>query len=647
MSQVTAGHSTPGREPLMFGRYRLLGRLAAGGMAEVWAAQLLATGGFCKSMVIKRVLPELAENETFLRMLMSEARVAARLSHANICSVFELGNVDGEYYIAMEYLRGAPLMELLRTGPLTPELAVSILTGACDGLHYAHEQRDSSGQLLGLIHRDVSPHNLFVTVDGVVKVLDFGIAKVDDGQSDRTEAGKVKGKLPYMSPEQLAAEDLDRRSDVWSLGVVLWECLAGRRLFGGASPAFAVDAIRNANVPSLASLGVHAPGFDDVLSRALCRQREWRYATAAELRRAMLEALLPKLPAAPDALAHLVWDRAGDKVRSHDRLFEDEDGTEPTLDDVVRRLPLRAEATEPSLELVLGEAELVAPGAIAPGDGAVAGARTAIAPVATSPEIEPPAAIAADAAAAAADEVPRGRRRPGPWLIGAGVLVAAAATLIIAGGGHGSGGSSSAVDPATPAVAGGGPPSARTATAHPAAPAHATAPAHPAAPARHAAEPDRHAAEPDRHAAEPDRAAPAHVAAPDHAAPAHVAAPHRATEPAHHAAPDHATEPAEPTHHATAHHATTHHAHPHPTRTAAAETHAAAPALARPGHLSIDAQPWATIYVDGKKLGVTPIVGASLPAGDHSVKAIAQDGKSRSFHVRVEPGGNVRKRVTW
>src|SRR5215471_2436488 len=148
MASQPAGRGAVDRAAQMFGRYRLLGRLAAGGMAEVWAAQLLAAGGFAKSMVIKRVLPELAENPAFLRMLMSEARVAARLSHQNICSVFELGDVDGEYYIAMEYLRGAPLTELVRDGNLPIAAAAAIVAQACDGLHYAHEQRDAAGQLL-------------------------------------------------------------------------------------------------------------------------------------------------------------------------------------------------------------------------------------------------------------------------------------------------------------------------------------------------------------------------------------------------------------------------------------------------------------------------------------------------------------------
>ncbi|HUQ01044.1 MAG TPA: serine/threonine-protein kinase, partial [Kofleriaceae bacterium] len=389
---------------IMFGRYRLCGRLAAGGMAEVWAAQLLAPGGFVKPMVIKRVLPELAENQSFMKMLMTEARVAARLSHANVCSVFELGEVNHEYYIAMEYLRGAPLSHLLKNGgALPPDMAVALVAMACDGLHYAHEQRDQGGNLLGLVHRDVSPHNLFVTVDGVVKVLDFGIAKVDDGISERTEEGKVKGKLTYMSPEQLAAESLDRRTDVWALGVVLWELLTGKRLFGGGGPADTVDGIRNAKVPKLAGMGpVHAR-LDAVIAHALRVERPQRFATAAELRRAMLEALLPEQPATNDQIVHVVWERCGNEVRLNDRRFDDDGGDTdlraPTAAtssmlagangmDALDRLPLRAEETEPSIpsvERMLG-AEALNPRAAMP---TVADWRTpAAAPVDTSPEIE-------------------------------------------------------------------------------------------------------------------------------------------------------------------------------------------------------------------------------------------------------------------
>src|SRR5688500_11150463 len=451
MTQVARG-STQGRD-IMFGRYRLLGRIAAGGMAEVWAAQLLAAGGFCKSMVIKRVLPELAENPSFLRMLMTEARVAARLSHTNICSVFELGDVDGEYYIAMEYLRGAPLTHLLKAGGgLDPAAAVSIVAQACDGLHYAHEQRDASGNLLGLVHRDVSPHNLFVTVDGILKVLDFGIAKVDDGSSERTEAGKVKGKLAYMSPEQLAADALDRRSDVWSLGAVLWELVTGRRLFAGG-PAQLVDGIRNARVPTLASAGIDCPALDDVLARAICR-KEWRYATVADLRKAMLAAIMPLVPAPPDEIAQLVWARCGDEIRSQDKRFEQVEAN--GIDPVVDRLPLRAEQTQVSQEMYVRDGE-DASGLAAVIENAEPVLRRSRAPTAdTSPEVPAAvalemqeeeerraeaaaeaaaayaaeAAVAAEAAAAAMASATSGRKRIVTLIVAAAVLGMAVGVVV-------------------------------------------------------------------------------------------------------------------------------------------------------------------------------------------------------------------------
>ncbi len=570
---------------MMFGRYRLVGRLAAGGMAEVWAAELVAVGGFRKAMVIKRVLPELAVNPSFLRMLMSEARVAARLSHTNICSVFELGEVDGEHYIAMEYLRGASLLDLMRLGPLPPAVASAIVAQACEGLHYAHEQRDPSGQLLGLVHRDVSPHNLFVTVDGVVKVLDFGIAKVDDGSTERTEVGKVKGKLPYMSPEQLAAEPLDRRSDVWALGVVLWEAMAGRRLFGGASPAFAVDAIRNATVPRLASVGVDAPGFDDILGRAICRHREWRFGNAAELRRALLEALLPATAAPSDVLAAMVWERAGDAIRGHDRMFE----YGGVLDEsaVVDRLPLRAEATEPSIELSFASES---------DRSRVASARppaSAIDSPVTSPEVRSGLTGMVDDAPAPARGVervaPRPRRRWSLAII-AGIGIAAIA-IVVARETH---------DP-DPAVA----------LTHPTAPAPTAAP--PAPPPAPPPTPTVTAIELPTSPA--GSAAPARAAA---RPPERTTIQRTIAERAAERAPDRGAD--------------------------RRPTVAAAP---RPGKLSIDASPWATISVDGKPIGQTPLVGVPIAAGDHTIKAVGAKGATTTFRIHVEPGATVRKKVTW
>ncbi|MBK7074668.1 MAG: serine/threonine protein kinase [Myxococcales bacterium] len=549
-------------QPVMFGRYRLCGRLAAGGMAEVWAAQLLAPGGFVKPMVIKRVLPELAENPTFLRMLMTEARVAARLSHANVCSVFELGEVTGEYFIAMEYLRGAPLSHVLRDGgAVPPAVAVAMVAQACDGLHYAHEQRDATGNLMGLIHRDVSPHNLFLTVDGVVKVLDFGIAKVDDGISERTEEGKVKGKLTYMSPEQLAAEPIDRRTDVWALGVVLWELLTGNRLFGGGGPADTVDGIRNGRVPRLAERGPVYARLDEAIAGALRVDRVKRFATAAELRRAMLEALAPSAPAGTDELMQLAWERCGNEVGVNDRRFDDDGG--PQEDAVVERLPLRAEETEPSVS----RAE----------------------PVTHTPDTSPEIEVVAPPAAPVAPPVPVVFATPpsrAPWIIVGAVVVAAAALVLwLAPWRH-------ATPPPTAP-----PPAAVAATV-------ATDAAVPLAPVEPPAAPAT---------APPVDAAAAPVEPPAAPATAPPAAPTIAVGPA-------VIEPAR-----------------RPPR----------PPAAKPGKLFFDARPWATVYVDGRKLGITPIVGHALPAGPHVIKAVTEDGRAKSVRVDVPAGGEVRKKVTW
>ncbi len=589
----------------MFGRYRLCGRLAAGGMAEVWAAQLLGQGGFVKPMVIKRVLPELAENPTFLKMLMTEARVAARLSHANVCSVFELGQVGGEYYIAMEYLRGASLSSILRDGGrIPPAIAVSLIAQACEGLHYAHEQRDTGGNLLGLVHRDVSPHNLFVTVEGILKVLDFGIAKVDDGISERTEEGKVKGKLTYMSPEQLAAMPLDRRSDVWSLAVVLWEMLAGRRLFGGGGPAAAVDGIRNARVPGLATVGVVAPRLDAVLMRAMTAERDDRIATAGELRKALIEAMAPSTMAPAEDITQLVWERCLLEVRANDRRFENDEGSNES--EVVDRLPLRAEETQPLLASpdrhpVPGQDEprrrpSTAATAADRGPGLRSPSVTA-ASIDTSPEIEiehghHSATGVIDAASEPAVLAVGMRAQParGPWLV-AGLLCVAAMSGAVAvkiterrplaapsgSPDRGSSAGGGVVDVAPVVVAIAPPVGADTETGSAA-------------------------------GADPGPAAGTDPGPAAGTGPASASGP-RTVRPVR----------------------------DRPPRVA----------VAKPGRLTVDADPWATIYLDGKKLGVTPIIGLSVPSGGHLLKAVAADGKTRTLRVEVAPGATLRRKVTW
>ncbi|MDQ3367037.1 MAG: serine/threonine protein kinase, partial [Myxococcota bacterium] len=276
------------------GRYELLIELGRGGMAELFLGRLQGAGGFAKLVAIKRILPHLAQDKQFKEMFLNEGRIAAHLSHPNVCQVFELDEVDDELFLAMEYLDGVSWDHLVRELPRdagSPEsapdarlsLTVGVLAQAAEGLHYAHGLRDIEGQLTPVIHRDVSPQNLFVTIDGVCKVLDFGVSKMmTDGP--RTRSGVIKGKLPYMAPEQIRGEELDARADVFALGVCAWEALAGVRLFERATDFMIGKAITEEDVPSITTHWPDCPpAVDAVIRRALDRDRERRQATAREL----------------------------------------------------------------------------------------------------------------------------------------------------------------------------------------------------------------------------------------------------------------------------------------------------------------------------------------------------------------------------
>ncbi len=269
------------------GRYQLLRKLATGGMGQVFLASLTGAGGFEKRVAVKRLLPHLAEDERFVAMFLNEARIAARLAHPNICNVYEVGESGGSYYIAMEYLDGETCSQLVRRvgGALPPGLTVGILKQAAEGLHAAHELRDDDGMSLGVIHRDVTPSNIFVCKSGVVKILDFGVAKARDALV-KTQAGTLKGKFGYMSPEHLKAIELDRRSDIFSLGIVAHEMLTGQRLFRRDSLYRTTMAILEEPIPPLADFGV-SDALSVVIARALSRDRDHRYSTSIEFAEAI------------------------------------------------------------------------------------------------------------------------------------------------------------------------------------------------------------------------------------------------------------------------------------------------------------------------------------------------------------------------
>ncbi|MBX7084477.1 MAG: serine/threonine protein kinase, partial [Nannocystaceae bacterium] len=270
------------------GRYELLRRLGSGGMAEVHLARAAGLEGFQKLLVLKRILPHLAADPEFVRMFLAEARLAAILDHPNVVQVFDIGREGAEFFFTMEYVYGENLQTILRAsrrkGTVLPiELAIAIAMGAATGLHYAHERVGFDGMPLGLVHRDVSPTNVMVTYDGCVKMADFGIAKVTS-RTDVTQAGIRKGKVPYMSPEQCRAEPLDRRSDVFSLGIVLYECTTMSRLFDGDNEFGLMNRIVNGDVPLPSTKRQNFPkDLERIIMRALAPQRDRRFATAGEL----------------------------------------------------------------------------------------------------------------------------------------------------------------------------------------------------------------------------------------------------------------------------------------------------------------------------------------------------------------------------
>lgn len=261
-------------------------------MASVHLARMDGPGGFQKWVAIKRIHPHLVEDDQFVDMFLDEARIAAGISHANVAQVFDLGKDDNTYWIAMEYLHGEPLREVMRRAEdrnmrVSPDLAARICADAAEGLHAAHELRGKNGQLLGLVHRDVTPHNLFVTYDGYTKVVDFGIAKVADRLSS-TRAGTLKGKLAYMSPEQVRGAEVDRTTDVFALGVVLWELTTNQRLFRMDTDLDTLEKVQACIVPPPSSILPDYPvELESVLMKALAKRKQDRYPTAREFSRAL------------------------------------------------------------------------------------------------------------------------------------------------------------------------------------------------------------------------------------------------------------------------------------------------------------------------------------------------------------------------
>ncbi len=356
----------PGR---VFGRYALFGRLAVGGMAVVHLGRLLGQVGFARTVAIKQLLPQFANDPDFVTMFLDETRIAARVRHPNVVATLDVV-VDGEeIFLVMDYVQGETLSRLLRTAAarrqlVAPAMAVNVVLGALAGLHAAHEATTEQGAPLHLVHRDVSPQNVMVGVDGTARVLDFGVAKAV-GRAQHSREGEVKGKIAYMAPEQIRGGGIDRRADVYATSVMLWEALTLKRLFSGESDAERMYQVLHSPLepPSLYAPDV-SPELDAVVLRGLATLPEDRFATAAEMALA-LEKATPILSARE--VGAWVNDLAGPALAQRASEVEEiERSSAPALGASVRPAPMsdlevtRREVPRPA-DLALSSPPLRAP----------------------------------------------------------------------------------------------------------------------------------------------------------------------------------------------------------------------------------------------------------------------------------------------
>jgi serine/threonine protein kinase len=399
---MSAPNLPPGSDllPRRMGKYTLVRRLATGGMAELFLAIQRSVAGFEKLIVIKRILPSLNQDQAYVEMLLHEARVAATLSHPNVVQVFDLGSIDGGYFIAMEHVHGEDLRSLVRQmkakhlNEFPMEHALSIVLGVCSGLTYAHEKEDLYGAPLNIVHRDVSPQNVLVTFSGGVKLIDFGIAKSRAHAFEETEHGRLKGKIPYMSPEQARGEAVDWRSDIFAAGVILFELTTGRRLFKAASEFETLKLICDGPYPLPSEARPDYPrDLEAIVVRALARNREDRWQSAREMQ-AALEDLVrcERIPASTIALSRFMHSLFADKLLSEDEALHEHKRLADTIlsdldDDGPDPYVTRADVSSQIVSFGPTAASRTIPDGLAPGrtlSGALVGALGLLAVVTTA-----------------------------------------------------------------------------------------------------------------------------------------------------------------------------------------------------------------------------------------------------------------------
>ena len=317
-----------------YGKYELLRKIAAGGMAEIFLARQWGEGGFFRDVVIKRLFSNLAEHESALRMFQYEARLLAHLSHPNIPQVMDLGFAEGTWYIAMEHVQGWTVTDVWRAGARHGQMmplpvTLGLVMQVCEALQHAHGARDRAGRWLRIVHRDVTPHNVMVTPDGVAKLMDFGVAKTDARME--TEAGAVKGTFSYMSPEQVRGKRVDRRADVFSLGVILYELTTGSRLYRGNDMQVMQAVVEtDAPAPSLRRPDYPAD-LEEIVLACLRRDRETRIQSAADLTLHLEHfAMRHGMLVGPRTIAAYVYDLfPGERLPEEDLALVDQPSEQP------------------------------------------------------------------------------------------------------------------------------------------------------------------------------------------------------------------------------------------------------------------------------------------------------------------------------
>lgn len=294
----TTEDARPQFTPRPFGRYYLIDKIAIGGMAEVFKASFLGIHGFEMSLVLKRILPSLSNNQTFVDMFVNEAKIYAALQHQNIVQIYDFNKVHDNYFIALEFVEGRDLKTYLHRltqlhRPLQTELAIFIAHQICNGLEFAHTQVDENDENMGLVHRDLSPANILISYNGEVKIADFGIAKAKM-HAEITDSGVLKGKYQYMSPEQARGEKIDHRSDIFAVGILLYEMLTGTRLFKTDSDTETLEKVRNCNFeePRKKNPSI-SPRLNQIIMRALHQSSSGRFQSAHDVQQALTEYLLP------------------------------------------------------------------------------------------------------------------------------------------------------------------------------------------------------------------------------------------------------------------------------------------------------------------------------------------------------------------